>query len=142
MIILNDVELIMAMRSLHLIKGGVLGITQLYLTECFMEPTEKIVIKELEEKGDLVIFDLSNDFYKFYNNTYKENPTITMTDISSVYCAKKFSLPLISRCEHVRKFALENNVVVCELSEALKNINANSEQINFLEYIMNNIMTN
>lgn len=142
MIVLNDIELIMPLRSLSLIGSGLFGVSQLYLTENYAETNEKLVIKELEEKGDLAVFDLSTDFYNFYNKWYKENPTIAITDISSVYCAKNFGLPLLTKCPHVGKFATENNVTICEPIEALKTMKANSEQINLLEYIMTKMMVN
>jgi len=142
MIVLNDVELIMPLRSVGLLKDGLFGISQLYFSENYFETNEVIAIKELEKNGNLTIFDLSNDFFNFYNKNHALNPNIAVTDISSVYYAQKYKLTLVSRCKHVGKFASQYDVNICEPIEALKVINANKEQINILEYIMTSIMTN
>ena len=142
MIVLNDIELIMPLRSLQLIKNGFFGISQLFLTENYFEPNEIIAIKDLERNGDLTIFDLSNDFYNFYNKNHDDHPEIAITDISSIYYAQKYGLTVLSRCKHVEKFAIENKVSLCEPIEAVKKMNAQPDQINLLEYIMTSMMTN
>lgn len=142
MIVLNDVELIMPLRSLGLLKDGLFGISQLYFSDNYFEATEIIGIKELEKNGDLIIFDLSNDFFNFYNKNHSSNHNIAVTDISSVYYAQKYKLTLVSRCKHVGKFASQYDVNICEPIEALKLLNANTEQINILEYIMTSMMKN
>lgn len=142
MIVINDIELIMPLRALGLIKNGFFGISQLYLTENYFKPSEVFGIKELEENQDLTVFELSNEFYDFYNNNFFQNPELAITDISSIYYAKKYQLDVLSRCKHVNEFALKNHVKVCEPIEMLQKLNTEPEKINILERIISTIMTN
>lgn len=142
MTIINDIELIMPLRALGLIKNGFFGISQLYLTENYFKGTEVIGIKELEENGGLIIFDLSHEFYDFFNKNYVETPELAITDFSSIYYAQKYGLSVLSRCKHVKKFAIAKNVKICEPIEVLEKLNAEPEKINILEQIISTVMTN
>src|SRR5690554_987822 len=110
MMVLNDIELVGLMRPLNLIKNGVFNVSYLYLSDDYLEVNERQIIRNLEESGDLKIFDLTNDFYEFYHKNCKNNLEIGITDISSVYYAKVNEIPLITRCKLVGNFATKNNV--------------------------------
>lgn len=134
--VLNDIELVGLMRPLNLIKNGIFNISYLYLSEDYLEVNERQIIRNLDEIGDLKIFDLTNDFYDFYYKNCSNNLEIGITDISSVYYAKINEMPLVTRCKLVENFAIKNNVIVYEPCEALKITNASAEHINFLDYMI------
>ncbi|MCO6565161.1 MAG: hypothetical protein J6581_06935 [Apibacter sp.] len=136
MMVLNDIELIRPMQLLNMIKNGIFYVSNLYLSDNYLESNDRLLINSLKSKEDLKVFDLTNDFYDFFNENNKENLRIAITDISSIYYAMKNNLPVITKCKFVKNFAQENNVLVYEPSQALKIINIDQEYINYLNLMI------
>lgn len=136
MMVLNDIELIRPMQLLNMIKNGIFYVSNLYLSNNYLESNDRLLINSLKSKEDLKVFDLTNDFYDFFNENNKENLRIAITDISSIYYAMKNNLPVITKCKFVKNFAQENNVLVYEPSQALKIINIDQEYINYLNLMI------
>lgn len=134
--VLNDIELIRPMQLLNMIKNGIFYVSNLYLSDNYLESNDRLLINSLKSKEDLKVFDLTNDFYDFFNENNKENLRIAITDISSIYYAMKNNLPVITKCKFVKNFAQENNVLVYEPSQALKIINIDQEYINYLNLMI------
>lgn len=131
--VLNDIELIRPMQLLNMIKNGIFYVSNLYLSDNYLESNDRLLINSLKSKEDLKVFDLTNDFF---NENNKENLRIAITDISSIYYAMKNNLPVITKCKFVKNFAQENNVLVYEPSQALKIINIDQEYINYLNLMI------
>lgn len=96
MMVLNDIELIRPMQLLNMIKNGIFYVSNLYLSDNYLESNDRLLINSLKSKEDLKVFDLTNDFYDFFNENNKENLRIAITDISSIYYAMKNNLPVIT----------------------------------------------
>ncbi|WP_312556502.1 hypothetical protein [Empedobacter brevis] len=136
MIVLNDIELIGYMRPLNVLKNGFFHVSYLYLSDNYLEYNEISTLKLLNENKDIVIFELSNDFYDFYNKAYLSNNMLGITDISSIYYSKINKIPLVTCCEVVKDYALKEGVLVYSPSEALEQINIDSNQINYLNHVL------
>ncbi|MBB1140155.1 hypothetical protein [Myroides sp. WP-1] len=135
-IVLNDIELIGFMRPLNLIKDGVFKVSSLYLTNNYLDMHEKLSLKNLADNGDLSLFNVDNDFYRFYYKVGGDNLEIDITDISSVYYAMIKDIPLVTNESTVKDFALKHSVIVYTPSEALTKISVSKEQIQYLDYIL------
>lgn len=134
MMVLSDILLLNPMRALGLLKDKEFCISYFYLTGNYVSPTDKLIIKDLEERGCIRVFELSNDCYKFCNKNTNQN--LAITELSSVYYAKQNNMPLVSNCKKITEFATNNGVIVYEPNIALKLINAEQDRINFLNNMM------
>ncbi|MXO34833.1 hypothetical protein GFU95_06735 [Apibacter sp. B3889] len=136
MMVLNDIEQIRPMHSLNMIKNGIFYISNLYLSENYLELNERLLINDLKNKEELKIFELSNDFYDFFFKNNNENLKIGITDISSIYYAMNNNLPVVTKCKFVKNFAEQNNVHVYDIDKALKIINIDQKYINYLNLMI------
>ena len=128
-LVLCDILLLNPMRALGLLKNKEFCVSYFYLTGTYLSPTEKLIVKDLEEKSCIELFELANDFYKFYNK-YK-NQNFAITELSSIYYAKKENIPLVTKCKKIIDFATENNIVIYKPDKALGLINAEQNRIDF-----------
>ncbi len=134
MMVLCDILFLNPMRTLSLLKNKEFHVSYFYLTGYYLNLNEKIILRNLEQSGCVEIFELGNDFYKFYNQNISHN--FAITELSSIYYAKKMNLPLVTECEKIANFAIQNNIEVYKPNKALGLINVGQERIDFLNDIM------
>lgn len=134
--ILIDISLIKPLRALHLLKNKEFHVSYFYLTGNYLSFNEKSILKELCVNGNIEIFELSNDFYRYYHTNQKEKFNLAITEMSSIYYAKRNNMPIVTNSLNIRDCAIKNNITVYELNEALKIININDERINYLNYML------
>ncbi|PZU16207.1 MAG: hypothetical protein DI622_11760 [Chryseobacterium sp.] len=130
MMVLSDILLLNLLRGLRLLKNKEFCVSDFYLIGNYLSFPEKSVIMSLREENCIEVFELGNEFYKFFN-LYR-NTNFALTELSSVFYAKQKSIPLVTHCEKLADFAKTFNIVVYEIDTALKIINVEQERINFL----------
>lgn len=134
MMVLGDISFLNPMRTLSLLKNKEFHVSYFYLTGNYLNVNEKAILRSLEQSGFIEVFELGNKFYEFYNHNLSQN--LAITELSSIYYAKKMNLPLVTECEKIVNFAIKNSIEVYKPDKALSLINVGQERIDFLNNIM------
>lgn len=139
MLVLNDIELINFLRPLNLLKNGEFLISNLFMSNRYFDVTEKQFINILVEKEDILLFESGDNFYNFHSKLKKENLPIGIPTMASIHYSLENNLPIVTKCEIVKKIALDRGITVYNINEALRLINTGEEKISYINGILNMI---
>ena len=135
MLVLNDIELIDCLKPLRLLKDKEFYISNIFMSKNYLDIIQKQWMRAYHDEGKIVIFELENDFYKFYNENLIHN-NIGIASMSSVFYCMRNKLPLITVSGLVKKFATEMNVDVFDFNQALTKINTAQGHIEYINNVM------
>lgn len=136
MVVLNDIELIKCLRPLNLLKDGEFFVSNVFMSKNYLEPVERQSLAELSNEEKIIIFESGEDFYNFFRKHNTENCSIGIAGMSSIYYSLINGMPLVSKCNAVKKFAEAQNVVVYDFNEALRFLNTGEQQINYINMML------
>ncbi|MEO8534104.1 MAG: hypothetical protein ABI441_10145 [Flavobacterium sp.] len=139
MLVLNDIELINFLRPLNLLKNGEFLISNLFMSNRYFDVSEKQFINILAEKEDILLFESGDSFYNFHSEFKKENLPIGLPTMASIHYSLENNLPIVTKCEIVKKIALDRGITVYSINEALRLINTGEEKISYINGILNMI---
>ncbi|CAA0163192.1 conserved hypothetical protein [Tenacibaculum maritimum] len=137
MIVLNDIWLVNYLKIFEgLFKKREILISNLYMGGYSLSIPEKQFIKELDEEGKIGLFETDLGFYNLIEEN-SDKGLIGNSNAASIYYAKLNNYPLITQDSLISLVCEENNVVVYNLSQALKILNIADDKIDFIEKIIN-----
>lgn len=142
MVVLNDIELITCLRLLNLFGIGEFYFSNIYMTKHYLTVVERQSLIELSGQEKIVLFESGEGFYNFFGESKNEKSPIGLPGMSSIYYAKENKLPLVTRCKLTKKIADKNGVLVCNYDEALKLLNTQQVQIDYINKILNMMENN
>lgn len=137
MIVVNDIELLTCLRLLNLLGIGEFYFSNIFMTKHYLTVVERQALGELSEQEEIVLFESGDGFYSFFGQTKTDESPIGLPGMSSIYYAKENNLPLVTKCSLTKKIAEENGVLVYNYNEALKELNAQQTQIDYINKILN-----
>ena len=142
MVVLNDIELITCLRLLNLLGIGEFYFSNIYMTKHYLTVVERQCLIELSGQEKIVLFESGDGFYSFFGEYKSEKSPIGLPGMSSIYYAMENNLPLVTRCNVTKKIADENGVLVYNYDEALKFLNTQQAQIDYINKILNMMENN
>lgn len=139
MVVLNDIELIKCLRPLNLLKDGEFLVSNIFMSKNYLEPVERQSLTELSNQEKIILFESGEDFYNFFHEYNAENFSIGIAAMSSIYYSHINRMPLVSKCNAVKKFAETQNVLVYDFNEALRFLNTGEQHINYINMMLDMI---
>ncbi|KAA5535610.1 hypothetical protein [Paenimyroides baculatum] len=136
MMVTTDVELLNCLRILNMLKNGEYYFSNLYMTNNYLTGVERQTLSNLFQDQKIILFELGNDFYKFYQGLETEKIPIALPGMSSIFFAKDSNFPLVTKCRITKRIAEENGVVVYNYEEMFKCSNMQQSQIDYINRIL------
>lgn len=137
MYIFNDIELLLTINSLQVLKNTE---EDIYVTEMLLESdcfdyTQRSIIKKMQEDGILKLFSLGDDFYKFSMRESHKYPGLHVIDFASIYFCMINNSFIVSSNTLVIECAASNDISILPKNEILINIIKDKKYVEFIQQI-------